>query len=381
MPAYRARVVDLAFPTDLRRRPLSRCLGRVLGEPVHALVDVPGFDNSAMDGFALRHDGTGQLPVVGVVPAGAAPTTLADGCATRIMTGAPVPHGANTVVAFEDAQVDGDHLVVPSALPPGQHVRRRGEDVTVGDLVLPAGRTLRASDLAAAAAVGHHALAVRRRPRVAVVTTGDETRPAGESLAPGQVHDSNSTFLHAAVRRAGARVMAIHHCPDRRRTLTRLFDELSVRADLLLVAGGISAGDYDIVRDVLESFVVHVTLKPGKPQAAGTWQGTPVIALPGNPVSVAASFAMFVRPWIDHALARPTPVRTAQAAEPWTSRPGITHLFPVTVTTTDGTHLATPHVSASHRVASLAKADAWAVVPEHLTEVAAGTTLDLLDLP
>ncbi|MCL2422492.1 MAG: molybdopterin molybdotransferase MoeA [Micrococcales bacterium] len=386
MPAYRTRVVNLAALTDLRRRPLSRCLGRVLGEPVHALVDVPGFDSSAMDGFALRHTDTGRVQVDCVVAAGAAPTALADGCAARIMTGAPVPHGADTVVPFEDAQVDqtpdaGDHVVVDSPLTPGQHVRRRGEDVTVGDIVLPAGRTLRAADLAAAAAVGHAELMVRRRPRVAVVTTGDETQAPGEPLAPGQVYESNGTFLLAALRRAGARVVALQHCPDQRERLTHLFDELSERADLLLVAGGISAGDYDVVRDVLADYVVHVKMKPGKPQAAGTWRQTPIIALPGNPVSAAASFAVFVTPWLDHALGRTAQPRTARTAQAWTSRAGVTHLLPITLNTPDGTCLARPATAqGSHLVASLALADGWAIVPEHLTNVVAGTTVEVLCL-
>ncbi|MCL2849652.1 MAG: molybdopterin molybdotransferase MoeA, partial [Micrococcales bacterium] len=292
---YRARVVALAAPTGLRTRPLRRCAGRVLGAPVHALVDVPGFDNSAMDGFAVHTlAAPARLPVVGVVAAGAAPGRLEPGCATRIMTGAPLPHGAEAVVAFEDAQVDGDHVIL-GPVSAGQHVRARGEDTTAGAVVLPAGRTLRAADLAAAAAVGHAELVVHARPKVALVTTGDETQTPGSPLAPGQVYDSNSTYLAAALRRAGARVVARRHCPDQAGQLATLFDDLAARADLLLVAGGISAGDFDVVRDVLAQHVVHVRVKPGKPQAAGTWQGTPVIALPGNPVSVAASFAGFVR--------------------------------------------------------------------------------------
>ncbi|MCL2090829.1 MAG: molybdopterin molybdotransferase MoeA [Micrococcales bacterium] len=398
---YRKRVVDLAEPTHLRWRPLERCLGRVLAEPVHALVDVPGFHSVAMDGYAVRHDDdtrAGRRRVVGTVPAGAAPTgMLAPGQAARIMTGAPLPPGADAVVPVEAVQTgrdaDGDHIVVADPVVLGQHVRPQGEDVAVGDLVLPAGRTLRAADLAAAAATGHARLAVRRRPRVAVVTTGDETQAPGRPLAPGQIYDSNQTFLAAALRRAGAKVVARRHCPDRTDQLTALFDELAATADLLLVAGGISAGDYDIVRDVLlehatapagQPTVVHVAIRPGKPQAAGTWRGTPVLALPGNPVSVAASFAAFVRPWLDQALVRtPAPLRTARVAQGWTSPPGLTHLVPVTVT--DGpaartVRPATDRTSASHLVASLARADAWAVVPEDVTDVTVGTTVELLDL-
>ncbi|MDR3069240.1 MAG: molybdopterin molybdotransferase MoeA, partial [Cellulomonas sp.] len=357
--SYRERVVGLAEPTPARWRPLERCRGRVLAAPVYALVDVPGFHASAMDGYAVRHDDAlpGRLRVVGTVPAGAAPTApLAPGCAARIMTGAPVPPGADAVVPVEEVQVDGDGVVVTGPVAPGQHVRRRGEDVQTGALVLPAGRTLRAADLAAAAATGHAALSVRRRPRVAVVTTGDETQPPGRPLAPGQIYDSNGTYLTAALRRAGAKVVARRHCPDRTDSLTRLFDELAGQADLLLVAGGISAGDYDVVRDVLVEHVVHVKIRPGKPQAAGTWRGTAVLALPGNPVSVAASFAAFVRPWLDQALSRtPAPVRTARVDQGWTSPPGLTHLVPVTVTDQAGVRTvrpATDRGSASHLAAS-----------------------------
>ncbi len=398
---YRRRVANLATPTHLRRHPLDRCGGRVLAEPVYALVDVPGFDNSAMDGYAVRHDDApGRLRVVGTVPAGAAPTApLAPGHAARIMTGAPVPSGADAVVPVEEVQVDGDHVLITSAVVPGQHVRRRGEDVTTGAPVLPAGRTLRAADLAAAAATGHAELAVRRRPRVAVVTTGDETQAPGRPLAPGQIYDSNGTYLTAALRRAGAKVVARRHCPDSTEALTALFDELAAQADLLLVAGGISAGDYDVVRDVLlehvapaagQQAVVHVTMRPGKPQASGTWRGgaagggPAVLALPGNPVSVAASFAAFVRPWLDQALGRtPAPVRTAQVVQGWASPPGLTHLVPVVVSDDGGTRTVRPSTgrgSASHLAASLARADAWALVPEAVVDVTVGTVVELLDL-
>ena len=378
----------LAAPMSLRWHPIERCLGRVLGEPVRALVDVPGFHSAAMDGFAVRHDDVAlptRLRIVGTVPAGAAPTAQVDpGCAVRIMTGAPVPRGADAVVKVEDVRVELDEVVVADPVAAGQHVRRRGEDVTVGTRVLPAGRTLRAADLAAAAAVGHAELAVRHRPRVAVVTTGDETQAPGRPLTPGQIYDSNSTYLVAALRRAGARVVARRHCPDRTADLRILFDELAARADLLLVAGGISAGDYDVVRDVLAEHAVHVSVRPGKPQAAGRWKGTAVLALPGNPVSVAASFASFVRPWLDQSLSRtPAPVRTARVAEGWASPSGLTHLVPVTVADDAGTRTvrpATDRGSASHLVASLALADAWAVVPAEVADVTPGTTVELLDL-
>lgn len=393
---YRKRVIDLAVPTHLLRRPLEQCAGRVLAEPVYALVDVPGFHNAAMDGYAVRHDDPlpGRLRVVGTVPAGAAPTgPLERGSATRIMTGAPVPRGADAVVPVEDVEVDADHVVIPGPVTLGQHVRRQGEDVEVGTLVLPAGRTLRAADLAAAAATGHADLVVRRRPRVAVVVTGDETQAPGRPLAPGQIYDSNGTYLTAALRRAGAKVVARRHCPDRTDELTDLFDELAAQADLLLVAGGISAGDYDVVRDVLvkhaapaagQPAVVHVAIRPGKPQAAGIWRDAAVLALPGNPVSVAASFAAFVRPWLDQALDRtPAPVRSARVVQGWASPPGLTHLVPVIVSDDAGTRTVRPasdRTSASHLAASLARADAWAVVPEDVVDVAVGTTVPLLDL-
>ncbi len=384
---YRNRVVDLARPTHLRWLPIERCGGRVLAEPVRARVDVPGFHSSAMDGYAVHHDDDlpGRLRVVGTVPAGAAPTgPLARGSAAKIMTGAPVPPGADAVVPVEDVQVDGDQVIVTEPVVAGRHVRRRGEDVEVGALVLPAGRTLRPADLSAAAATGHAELAVRRRPRVAVIVTGDETQTPGQPLAPGQIYDSNGTYLVAALRRAGAKVVARRHCPDRTDTLTDLFDALSARADLLLVAGGISAGDYDVVRDVLIEHVAHVAMRPGKPQASGTWRGTAVLALPGNPVSVAASFAAFVRPWLDQALGRtPAPVRTARVAQGWTSPAGLTHLVPVVVGDDGGVRTVRPTTdrgSASHLVASLARADAWAVVPEDVVDVTVGMVVELLDL-
>ncbi|MCL2454082.1 MAG: molybdopterin molybdotransferase MoeA [Micrococcales bacterium] len=362
--------------------------GRVLATDQAALLAVPPFTNAAMDGYAFRAvDAPGALPVSGGVPAGVAAEPLRAGTAVRIMTGAPVPVGADAVVPLEDVTVDGDSVFLAAPPRPGQHVREAGEDVRPGDLVLRRGTRLSARHLASATAVGLTALPVARRPRVRVVVTGDEVTSPGAPLGPGQVPDSNGPYVSGAVTRAGGEVAGLTRCPDDAEALVEVLDHAD--ADLVVLTGGASAGDRDVVRDVLEARgceLVHVMMQPGKPQGCGLWDGTPVIALPGNPVSVVVSFAMFVRPAIEALLGQtPRPPRWGVAARGWRSPAGRRQIVPVTLEeAADGRRYVRPASeggTGSHLIASLAAADALAVVPEERDEVLEGDLLPLLDLP
>jgi len=372
--------------------PLDVADGRVSAGVVRARVAVPRFANSAMDGFGFAYadDATARVwTVAGEVPAGVSRTGgPGPGEVVRIMTGAPVPVSVDTVVPLEDAEVTGDGVRFTRSVRPGQHVRLAGEDVTEGDVVLVPGIRLSARHLAAAAAVGVDTLAVAAAPRVAVLTTGDELAAPGAALGPAVIPDSNGPFLVSAVGRAGGTVAWRGHAGDEPEDVRHGLDEaVAAGADLVLVTGGVSAGDRDATRAVLAASgaFVAVAMQPGKPQGYGVWRGVPVIALPGNPVSVAVSFACFVRPVMDAMVGvAPPVVARGVVAEGWRSPAGRRQFMPVSAAPDADGRLAlrpaTPGGSGSHLVVSLARADVLAVVPEDITDVAVGTVLDLVDL-
>ncbi len=363
---------------------LAQASGRVLAEPVVGGVSVPGFDNSAMDGYAVRFAEVAAAPVklrvAGEVPAGspADPAAGAGEC-VRIMTGAPMPGFADTVVPVEDTDGGVGEVTVRRAPErAGAHVRRAGDDFAAGSLLAVAGAVLTPALVGALAAAGVTSAAVRPRPVVAVCATGDELVSDGSPLRRGQIHDSNSLGLAAALTRDGAQPHRFEPVADRAEALAAWLD--SVSADLVVVTGGASVGAYDVVRDVLQAAggtFRHVRVQPGKPQGWAVWQGTPVVALPGNPLSASLSYEVFVRPLLDRRLGRGGPTWfTAVAAEGWSSPAGRRQLLPVRLTSaSDGRLLATPaHArgSASHVVTSLAAADGIAAVAEEVTAVTAG---------
>ncbi|MCX7520852.1 molybdopterin molybdotransferase MoeA [Microbacterium sp. STN6] len=388
-------------PVDVE---LSSALDRILVDDVTARVDVPGFDNSAMDGFAVHAadvaaasaDSPVALTVVADLPAGTAENPpLTPGTAARIMTGAPMPSDADAVVPIEEtdafvlspAPVD----VVRVLRPVGDrtHVRRAGSDVRVGELVLPAGRRLSSRDLAAASATGHGVLPVRPAPRVGVLSTGSELVPPGAPLARGRIHDSNSYLLEAAVTEAGGVPVRIGAVTDDEDLLREVFVRYAGDLDAFVTSGGVSVGAYDVVKAVLapleHMWFGPVRMQPGKPQGFGRWHdGTPIFALPGNPVSVFVSFETFVRPALrrmqgydDAGLSRP--VVRAIAAQGWRSPAGRAQYIPIAVTDAEPLHVrpAARGGSASHLVASLAGADGIAIVPENVTEIAPGESVDV----
>lgn len=290
-------------PIDLA---LLEAHGCVLAQDVIARENIPAFANSAMDGFAIRAEAVDEgatLAIVGEVAAGSVTDrTVGPGEAIGIMTGASLPSGANAVVPIEDVVLRGEHVTLSRTVTPGANVRPVGESARKGETILRRQRVLGAADVGMLAAAGFASVRVHPRPRVAVISTGDELVEPGEPLGPGKIRDANSYTLTAAARDAGAssfRQMFVRDDPD---ALTDAFDGALASADLVVTSGGVSAGRYDFVAVVLAEIgsveFRKVAMKPGMPQAFGFVSGVPVFGLPGNPVSAWVSFEIFVRPAI-----------------------------------------------------------------------------------
>ena len=393
------RVLETIEPLSALDLQLMDAHGCVLTEDIVAPADLPGFDNSAMDGYAVRTADVAAategspvvLPVTGDVAAGpASALRVQPGVCVRIMTGAMMPAGADAVVPLEHTDGGVAQVAVRQAPSVGQHVRRAGEDVRAGDVVLTAGTHLGAVQIGLAAAVGRSRLVVRPRPRVVVVSTGSELVEAGEVLRPGQIVDSNSPALTAAAVEAGAIAYRVGIVPDDPRTLAATLEDQLVRADVLVTSGGVSVGAYDVVKEVLSRLGTvrfdEVAMQPGKPQGFGTIgpDSTPVFGLPGNPVSALVSFEAFVRPALRKMLGA-TPLERprvrAVATAPLGSAPGRRTFVRVALEVRDGAYVVTP-VSGpgSHLLAGMSRANALAVVPEDADGVAAGGAVEVLVL-
>jgi molybdopterin molybdotransferase len=301
--AYR-RLLARASPTGVETVFLTDAVGRVLADPkVIAAVDVPPFANSAMDGYALRAaDTPGRLRIIGEVVAGTADLPVVEaGSATRIMTGAPMPPGADTVVPIEEAVERDGVVVVADGVATGRHVRAAAHDTRSGDEVCLPGQ-LGPAKIAVLASLGVGAVSVRRQPLVAILSTGSELVAPGEPLGPGQIHDANTVALAAAVSEAGGQPLILRRQPDEAASIERALADAAARADLVVTSGGVSVGRLDYVREVLERTgsldFWRIAVQPGKPLAVGSLGGTTVIGLPGNPVSALVTFELFVRPLI-----------------------------------------------------------------------------------
>jgi molybdopterin molybdotransferase len=394
---HRAAVVALLPQMPAEEVPIAQARGRVLAADLVASVSLPSFDNSAMDGYAVRAadlDGAGEgrpveLPVAADLPAGRTDgPPLEPGTAHRIMTGAVLPDGADAVVPVEQTDGGTARVRVLAAPRPGAHVRYAGEDVKAGEVVLTAGTVLGAPQIGLTAAVGWAVVPVRRRPRVLVLSTGSELVAAGTPLRPGQIYESNGPMIAAAVEEAGGSAELLRFVPDDvEEFLGRLRERLAVDpADLVITSGGVSAGAYEVVKDAFTGRgveFVKVAMQPGGPQGAGRADlgdglRVAVVTLPGNPVSSHVSFEAFVRPALRTALGHPHPRRpvvTATLGEAWTSPPGRLQFRRATLDAVHGTvrEVGGP---ASHLLASLARAECLVVVPEEVTELAEGAAVE-----
>jgi molybdopterin molybdotransferase len=396
---HRARVLEAIEPLTAFPQPLMEALGLAAAEDVVAEVALPSFDNSAMDGYAVRAEdvvsATAEspvhLPVVGEIGAGQGGLmALAPGTAAKIMTGAPIPAGADSVVPYEWTDRGVAQVRIDQAPEPGRHVRPAGQDVSVGDMLISSGTVLGPRHIGLLAAVGRATVRSRPRPRVVVISTGSELRDPGTPLGRDSIYDGNSYLLAAAARRAGAIAYRVGIVPDEPRAfLDALHDQL-VRADIVVTSGGVSQGDFDVVKEALRPLGTvwfgPVAMQPGKPQGFGHVgdDRTPIFTLPGNPVSSYVSFEQFVLPAIRKLMgltpyARPTaPARLTHAIS---SPAGREQLVRAEYDVDAAGPCVTPVGGhGSHLIGDLASSNALVVVPADVTAVAAGEQVRVLRL-
>jgi molybdopterin molybdotransferase len=388
MPSFddaRRIILEHVAPRPAEQVPLAGAVGRVLADDVTMPFDMPGWDNSAMDGFAVRAadcTGPARLSVVGYIPAGGLPGgAVGPGQAIRIMTGAPLPPGADAIAPLEDVEEEGDAIRLRRAVRPGAHVRRRGEDLRAGEVALPAGTLVGPGEVSLLASAAPLGVPVVRRVRVAILSTGDELVEPGQPVGPGQICDSNGAALAAAVALAGGEPVPLGIARDDRAAL-RAKLERGLEADALVTSAGVSAGDRDLVRAVLDELGVRqlfwkVDVKPGRPTAFGVCGATPVFSLPGNPVSTLLMFEQFVRPALLRMMGHRQvfrPLHRALLQERLAKSPGRVGLVRVRLTRReDGTLLAsTAGDQATGILRTLLRADGVAVLPAEQGPLEAG---------
>jgi molybdopterin molybdotransferase len=395
--AHLADVMAVVRPLSGLDLTLSDAHGCVLVEDVHTTFPLPPFDNSAMDGYAVRSEdlraaSAGSpvvLPVVGDVAAGSAsPYTVQPGLCVRIMTGAAMPPGADAVVPLERTDGGIAQVAIGQPVEPGSCIRRAGEDAQPGAEVLAAGTHLGATQLGLLAAVGRDRVQVRPRPRVVVLSTGSELVEPGQQLSRGQIPDSNSALLTAAALEAGAIAYRVGIVPDEPGVLADTLEDQLIRADMIVTTGGVSVGAYDVVKEVLSRVGTvqfeRVAMQPGMPQGFGTIgpDQTPFFGLPGNPVSAYVSFEVFVRPALRRMLGvEPTsrPVVRAPVTQPLRSPAGKQSYLRAWLAVEDGAYVVRPVGGpGSHLISALAASNALIVLAEDTTEVAAGTPVNVL---
>jgi molybdopterin molybdotransferase len=395
----RRRVLAAFVPLTVVRVPLGDALGLTLAVDLVAGSQVPPFANAAMDGFAVRSADVTlaavgravELRVVGEAPAGTAPDALVrPGEAVRIMTGAPTPPGADAVVRFEDTDElqwldpnrgrTGGAIGIRTAVAVGENVRLAGEDIAAGSTVLTAGTRLRPAELGLLATLNRPVVSVHRRPRVAVLATGDEVVDPGERMGPGQIRNANGALVAGLIHRHGGESVMLGIARDRPDDLRARL--LAVRdADLIVTTGGVSAGDYDLVKRVLQQegriHLWQVRIKPGKPLAFGWLGETPLLGLPGNPVAAAVAFEQFARPAIARMLGRPDssiPTVPARLHGRIDNRGGRRHFARVSVRPEGASFVATPAGGqGSGMLSTLVRANALLVIPEDVPVAEPGT--------
>jgi molybdopterin molybdotransferase len=390
------RIRSAAQPLSSERRSLADALRSVLAEEVLAPVDLPPFDNSAMDGYALRAPDTQaacaerpvKLTVAGEVAAGGwQETPVAPGTAVKIMTGAAVPSGADAVLMLEAGRLRGDVVEIREPVPRGTHIRRRGEDVRRGDVLLTAGLRLNVQQLGLLANSGISTVSVHRAPRVSLAATGSELVTDGRALRPGQIYDSNRIVLRTLVQQTGSVCEDLGVAPDDPSAIAKCVRE-GLAADVLLVSGGVSVGAHDHVKEVLRDLSVdtlfwRVAMKPGKPILCGRRGATWVFGLPGNPISCVVGFLIFIEPllrWLQGEAQASPHYGTARLTASVRKKDDRRHFMTARIEPSpDGGLEATPTAQqGSAMMHALAQANGFVVVPETCAELARGDRAQVL---
>ena len=376
-------------PLEVENVPLPRAEGRVVAAEAHAAIDLPPFDRTAMDGFAVRSADVSpgaSLRVIGDLAAGGETMVIEPGTAARISTGAAIPDGADSVLKVEDTVVDGDIVTATASVKLGLHIRRRGEDVHAGDVLARPGDILTVPRLSALASAGVATVSVPRAPRVSLIVTGSELLPPGAPPEPGKIYESNSLVVTALVRAAGGEVTQQPPIPDDF-DATKAAIEAGLESDILIVSGGVSVGPHDHVKPAFEACGVEevfwrVRIKPGKPLWFGRRGKTLVFGLPGNPLSAIVGTSIFVLPALrklrgeENVQPRLTKGRLGEPAGPSDNR--TTFLISKLVPDADGVLVAWPtERQGSHMTGALGESDGFAVAP-HGSDLPAGAAVDLL---
>ena len=392
MPTFeeaRGKILQNIAPLGVERVPLLDSLGRVIAEEIEAPWDMPSFDNSAMDGFAVRSgdcQASPSLRITGYIPAGGAATQpLEAGCAIRIMTGAPIPSGCDAVVPVEETEECGDQVRIRGEVTVRQHIRFRGEDVKNGETIIAAGTIIRPPEISMLASFGKAFLPVYRKARVAILSTGDELIELGDQLEPGMIINSNAFSLAASVMEIGALPVILGIARDNPESHREKMLE-GLKADTLITSAGVSAGDRDLVREILAELGVEqvfwrVDIKPGGPTAFSMKDGKPVFSLPGNPVSTMVTFEEFVRPALLRMMGHKRVIKPfvkGVLQSKALKKPGKVNFLRVKLVSENGRYLAYSSGDQNTGILkTMLMADAIAMLPADRTEFSPGEEVDL----